>query len=76
MRASVVDLRYRMKSVLEALNRNEDVIVLYHGQEKAVITPIERKTKSKISEHPFFGMLKDAPESVEEAMENLRGRRY
>jgi PHD/YefM family antitoxin component YafN of YafNO toxin-antitoxin module len=76
MRASIVDLRYRMKHVLEALNRNESVTVLYHGQEKAVMTPLGRKGRIKVTEHPFFGMNKESEESVEQVMERLRKGRY
>lgn len=39
MRASVVDLRYRMKDVLRALDRNEEVTVTYRGKVKGVIVP-------------------------------------
>ncbi len=75
MRASVVDLRYRMKNFLKALSRNKSVTVLYHGQEKAVITPIAPKNERSIKEHPFFGMKADSSETVEETMERLRGGR-
>ena len=34
MRANIVDLRYRMNDVLKALDRNEEVTILYYGQEK------------------------------------------
>ncbi len=34
MTASVVELRYKMNDVLKALNRNEDVSILYHGKVK------------------------------------------
>ena len=32
MKASIVDLRYRMNDVLKALERSEDVDILYHGR--------------------------------------------
>ena len=32
MKASIVDLRYKMKEVLAALKRNETVHILYHGK--------------------------------------------
>ena len=76
MRASVVDLRYKMKKILEALERNETVTILYHGQEKAVILPIESEHGKSITEHPFFGMKADGRESVQETMERLRESRY
>jgi hypothetical protein len=36
MEASVVDLRYKMRDVLEALERRESVQILCHGDEKGV----------------------------------------
>jgi PHD/YefM family antitoxin component YafN of YafNO toxin-antitoxin module len=65
-----------MKKVLEALKRNEPVTILYHGQEKAVITSIDNKTSINAAAHPFFGMKSDTEESVEETMNKLRGGRY
>lgn len=76
MKASVVDLRYRMKSVLDALNRNETVTVLYHGRETAVITSIGSREEFHVADHPFFGMKSDMSETVEETMTRLRGGRY
>jgi len=37
MKANVVDLRYKMNDVLKALDRNEQVTVLYHGKVKGII---------------------------------------
>mgnify|MGYP002725972846 CR=1 FL=1 len=76
MKANIVDLRYRMKNILKALDRNESVTVLYHGQEKAIITPIRSKIKKSIKDHPFFGMKSNTAETVEQTMERLRGERY
>jgi prevent-host-death family protein len=61
MKASITDLRYRMKDLLRAIDRGETVTVLYRGKEKAKLVPIEaeKKPKMKMSEHPFFGMWKD-----------------
>jgi antitoxin (DNA-binding transcriptional repressor) of toxin-antitoxin stability system len=47
MEASIVDLRYRMKSVLEALDRGESVTVLHRGKPRARLEPIESKAKPK-----------------------------
>ena len=76
MEASVVDLRYKMKNVMSALNRNESVTVLYRGKKKAVITPIAKHNNMAVTDHEFFGMRADDKETVEETMERLRGRRY
>ena len=75
MKASVVDLRYRMNEVLKALDRNEDVSILCRGKLKGIIKAVHARSKLKVSEHPFFNMHK-ASGSVEEVMDQLRGGRY
>jgi len=65
MNATIVDLRYRMKDVLRAIDRGETVTVLYRGKEKAKLTPItpasgkEGKGVPRFQDTPFFGMWKD-----------------
>ena len=48
MKATIVDLRYRMNDILKALERNEDVNILYHGKTKGVLTAGTRPSKSKV----------------------------
>ena len=77
MKASVVDLRYKMKDVLRALRRRETVEVLYHGKPIGNIVPLKSKGKKKdLKDHPFFGMRAGDTESVESIMDRLRGGRY
>ncbi len=76
MKATVVDLRYKMNEVIKALDLNEEVTVLYHGKVKGVIVPAKEPTKKKIKEHPFFGMAKDVQKTVAEEMNELRKSRY
>lgn len=76
MQANIVDLRYHMSKVLSALNRNEEVVILYRGKEKAVIVPIRKKKKVSVKNHAFFGMTKNENDSVENIMGKLRGDRY
>lgn len=76
MEASIVDLRYKMKEVLEALDRHEEVRVLYHGKLKGILKPYGQMLKKGVVHHPFFGMACDASISVETQMEQLRGNRY
>ena len=75
MKASVVDLRYRMNEILKALDRNEDVSILWRGKLKGIIKAVHEKSKLKVSSHPFFNMHEDTG-SVEEVMDQLRGGRY
>ncbi len=75
MNASVIDLRYKMNDVLKALDRNEDVTILYHGKIKGVISSHSQVASKKITEHAFFNMS-NSEESVDEQMVQLRGGRF
>ena len=76
MKATIVDLRYKMNDVLKALDRNEKVTVLYRGKVKGTLIPSSKKTKEKITDHPFFGMSSNKDVSVQNVMDDLRGSRY
>ena len=75
MQATVVDLRYRMNDVLKALDRNEDVDILYRGKRKGVLVAQADRTDKKVTEHPFFNM-RSPRRSVDAEMQGLRGGRY
>ncbi len=75
MKASVVDLRYRMNEILKAIDRNEEVTILYHGKVKGVIKPKISGSRRRISDHPFFNMS-PSKKKVDEVMADLRGDRY
>ena len=75
VKASIVDLRYRMKNVLKALDRGEIVKILYHGKVKGVIHPQRNEIGKKVKEHVFFGMNKKRKKPVSEEMKDLRGPR-
>ena len=76
MKASVVDLRYRMAEVLKALDKRELVQILSHGKLKGVIHPPDQPQAVRADKHPFFGMCKDDTEPVDRVMDRLRGGRY
>lgn len=75
MQATIVDLRYHMNDVLKALDRNENVDILYRGKTKGVIVAKESPTAVKVQDHPFFNM-RPSGQSVEDKMDRLRGGRY
>lgn len=76
MKASIVDLRYKMNDVLKALARNEKVTILYRGKAKGKITPLGNKaTVFKVKDHPYFGMSK-GKKSADTLMSQLRSSRY
>lgn len=72
MKASVVDLRYKMKDVLAALERREEIKILYHGRVKGTIVPAAGSRKIKMADHPFFGMNQKDVEGIPEIMSALR----
>ena len=76
MKASIVDLRYKMNEVLKALNRRERVTITHHGKVKGVIDPIRSAATMKVEEHPFFNMMADDATTVSEWMDKLRESRY
>jgi len=79
MEASIVDLRYKMKAVLKALDRGESVRITYHGKEKAMMVPTRKKSTRKMEDSPFFGMQSDLPndaKSVQEYVREMRKPRY
>jgi len=77
MKATIVDLRYKMNDVLKALDRNEQVTVLYRGKIKGTLIPSGKKSRIKIADHPFFGMTSHTGEkSVQDEIDDLRGPRY
>lgn len=76
MKASIVDLRYRTKEILKALERNESVTVLYHGKVRGVIQPARGTPVTKVGDHPFFGMHRGAEQTVPEELEGLRKTRH
>ena len=77
MKATVVDLRYKMNDVLKALDRNEKVTVLYRGKVKGFLIPPKNEKHLKITEHPFFGMsAQDTDKSVLDKLNDLRKPRY
>lgn len=75
MKASIVDLRYKMKDVLRALDRKEEVTILYRGKVKGRIIPSEKKGTQKVKDHPFFGMATKRDISVAEELERIRTSR-
>jgi len=76
MKATVVDLRYKMKEVLKALDQRENVTILYHGKVKGTIIPAKSNSFGKVEDHPFFGMNRNDSASVAEEMDKLRGPRF
>lgn len=76
MKASIVDLRYKTKEILRALEAREPVSIYYHGKLKGTIVPARAEKKMRVEDHPFFGMRKNDKRSVEKVMKELRQPRH
>ena len=76
MEASIIDLRYKMKDVLCALDRKEEVTILYRGKVKGIIMPAGADAAVDVRKHPFFGSSPEDDESIASEMEKLRGGRF
>ena len=76
MKASVVDLRYKMNEVLKALDRREQVTLLYHGKVKGTVVPVKSDRLTSVTEHPFFNMAGKESRTVHQQMIALRGSRF
>jgi len=80
MNATIVDLRYRMKDVLRAIDRGETVTVTYRGKAKAALMPISPllrapdKGTPKTADQPLFGLWNDRDDLTDPAswVRNLR----
>jgi hypothetical protein len=75
MDASILDLRYKMRDVLKALNRHERVRILYHGKLKGEIIPAKSNRSIKTKDHPIFGIFKTDKESPEKIVSKMRRSR-
>ena len=77
MKATSVDLRYRTREVLEALQRRETVSLHVRGKLKGYIVPAgQEKAPLKVEDHPFFGSRPDDGEQVAAVMDKLRAPRH
>lgn len=74
MKATILDLRRRMKDVLLALDRSESVTIYYRGREKAILTPSGKRTEKSVMDHAAFGMWRDRKNmaDVDAYVRNLR----
>lgn len=76
MNATVVDLRYKTRAILEALDRREKVNILYHGKLKGTLIPAEAEAVEPLAQHPFFGSLARTGQTSTALMKDIRGGRY
>jgi len=83
MDASIVDLRYKMKDVLRAIDRGETVTVLYRGKARAKLMPMALSSDAsgggppRTEDVPFFGLWRDREDLADPSsyLRNLRKTR-
>lgn len=73
MKATVKDLRYNLKNIMESVDRGEEVLITNRGRVKARIVPADA-TPVESTENPFVGMWSDRKdiENVDSHIRNLR----
>lgn len=76
MNATIVDLRYKTRAILEALDRRESVNILYHGKVKGTLVPAEAAATVPLAQHPFFGSAARTSQTAAALMKGVRGGRY
>jgi len=76
VKATIVDLRYKMSDILKALDRRERVTLLYHGRIKGAIVPANEQKFMKVVDHPFFKMSKREKKTVTQQMAELRRSQF
>jgi antitoxin (DNA-binding transcriptional repressor) of toxin-antitoxin stability system len=74
MKASVMDLRYRTKEVLRALDAKEEIVLTHRGRAKGKIVPMaaESSARIKVASHEAVGMWADELETVAEKLLRIR----
>lgn len=75
MQATAKDLRFRLKELLEAVLRGEEVIITHRGKPRAKLTPIRDETgDDKAERKELFGIWRDhqATANVDEYVRALR----
>lgn len=74
MKASVMDLRYRTKEILRALDAKEEIVLTHRGNEKGKIIPTGTKPPNpgSLAGHEAIGMWADAVEPVPEMIARIR----
>ncbi len=76
MNATILDLRYKTREILAALEKRESITVLYRGKPKGMIVPTPDIRRLKVRDHPMFGMDARNRRSVKDVMKKLRGARH
>ncbi len=74
MKASVMDLRYKTRDILHALEVREEIILTHRGSVKGRIVPAGTDLQGTVDilGHPAVGMWKDEEEPVSDTIRRIR----
>jgi prevent-host-death family protein len=72
VKATILDLRYKTKEILKALEAREPVTITYHGKVKGVIMPVQPDKRKTVKEDPFFGSARDDKRPVNKLIRDMR----
>jgi prevent-host-death family protein len=78
MKATVRELRYHLKSVMEAVDRGEDVVITKRGKPKAKMVCLGSAGGRVCEENPFVGMWRSRRDmkDVESYVRKIRRGRF
>lgn len=78
MKATAKDLRFHTGSILDSVSRGEEVIITYHGKEKAKLVPLQEAEIGESVSQEGFGMWKDRDDFKDPAeyVRSLRKGRF
>jgi hypothetical protein len=85
MEATISELPSRIDDILDALNREESVMLTHQGEIKGTIIPSSSSEGKlvhqnggaiSVKDHPLFGSLSSQQQNVNEVMDDLRKSRF
>jgi prevent-host-death family protein len=69
MKATVRDLRYQVKGIMEAVDRGETVLITRRGKVRArIVRADETEASDPQQENPFVGMWRDRADMMRPAV--------
>ncbi|MEW6357258.1 MAG: type II toxin-antitoxin system prevent-host-death family antitoxin [Planctomycetota bacterium] len=74
MKASARELRSRLHSIMQAVDRGETVLITHRGKPRAKIVPLRRRDLTPSGDNPFVGMWKDRKD-MKDVRRYVRGLR-
>jgi len=78
MKATVKDLRFHSKDLIDSVSRGEEIVITFRGKPCAKLVPYQEQRRNKTEKNDLFGIWKDndAIGNVDEHVRNLRKGRF